>query len=97
LGREFRSEAPDAPLLLGIGPGGEQAAAIAARSLRLDYPLFGDPKSVVFRRFGYRTVLGIIRQSGTVVIDRQGIVRVAHRSSNPVTALPLAAVRAALA
>ncbi len=97
MGREFRREALDAPLVLAVGPGGEQAAAIAARSLRLSYLLFGDPTGVVYRRFGYRTVLGIIQQSGTVVVDRRGIVRLVHRSTNPGTALPLAAVRAALA
>jgi len=100
LGREFPADAPEAPegpLVLGIGPGGDRAAAVAARALRLDYPLHGDPRGVVYRRFGYRTVLGVIQQSGTIVVDRRGIVRVAHRTSNPATALPLDAVREALA
>lgn len=70
---------------------------MAARALLVAYPLYGDPRGIVSQRFGYRTVLGVIRQSGTIVVDRHGIVRVAHRSANPATALPLAAVRASLA
>jgi alkyl hydroperoxide reductase subunit AhpC len=56
--------------------------------LGLSFPLFGDPRLNVFSLFGYERVLAIVRQSGTVVIDRQGVVAMLHRTANPFDALP---------
>ena len=50
----------------------------------------------VFSLFGYERVLAIVRQSGTVVIDRQGVVAMLHRTANPFDALPFDEVLRAL-
>jgi alkyl hydroperoxide reductase subunit AhpC len=64
--------------------------------LGLSFPLFGDPRLAVFSLFGYERVLAIVRQSGTVVIDRHGMVAVLHRTANPFDALPFDEVLRAL-
>ena len=64
--------------------------------LGLSFPLFGDPRLNVFSLFGYKRVLAIVRQSGTVVIDRQGVVAMLHRTANPFDALPFDEVLRAL-
>ena len=65
--------------------------------LGLSFPLFGDPRLNVFSLFGYERVLAIVRQSGTVAIDREGVVAMLHRTANPFDALPFDEVLRALA
>lgn len=84
--------------VIAIGPGGTRAAELTARALGLSYPVFGDPDGVVYPRFGFgRALMGAIQQSGTVVIGRDGAVRLTHRTANPAAALPLDDVKRAIA
>jgi peroxiredoxin len=64
------------------------AKAVAA-SLALPYPLLHDPEGEVFARFGFEKRLYIIQQSGTVLVDRSGVIRYATRSANPGASLRL--------
>lgn len=82
--------------LIGVGPGGQAAADRARKALRLGYPMIGDPEGATYDGFGFRRVLGILQQSGVVVVDRAGTVRLVHRVTNPGQALPLARVREVL-
>ncbi len=83
--------------VIAVGPGGEKATALTRRALKVSYPLLGDPDGEVYARFGFARVLGVIQQSGTIVLDAHGTVLLAHRSANPASALPLAEIKAALA
>ena len=56
--------------------------------LGISFPLYGDPRLEVFGLFGYQRVLAIVRQSGTVVFGRDGVIAMLHRTANPFDALP---------
>ena len=83
--------------IYAIAPGGPRMAKSVAASLKLPYPLLYDPKAEVFARFGFEKRLFVIQQSGTVLVDRSGIVRHARRTANPLASLDLAELREQLA
>jgi alkyl hydroperoxide reductase subunit AhpC len=74
--------------LVAVGPSGDRAAAAVASVLRIRYPVIGDPKRQLYDRFGYRRVLAVLQESGSIVVDARGIVRLVHRGANPAAALP---------
>jgi peroxiredoxin len=87
LGRlNTRIEAAGAKVL-AIGPRGQAAAALAAKKMGVPYPVLADPGRQAYRAYGFTKSLWIIRQSGTVLIDREGVVRYVHRSINPQNSL----------
>ncbi len=69
--------------VLAIGPRGEAAAALAAKKMGVPYTVLADPARQAYRAYGFTKSLWIIQQSGTVLIDRAGVVRYVHRSTNP--------------
>jgi len=73
--------------VLVIGGGTALAARLAARFLRLPFPVLHDPERAVYRAYGFERKLGVFQQSGTVLVDREGVVR--HRTAglNPSGAL----------
>lgn len=75
-------EAKGAKVLV-IGPRGGSAAALAARKMGAPYPVLADPSRQAYRAYGFTKSLWIIQQSGTVLVDRDGVVRYLHRSTNP--------------
>ena len=79
-----------------IGGGTELAATIATRWLKLPWPILRDPERAVYRAYGLERSLGLIQQSGTMVVDAEGILRYAHGGLNPGTAFPRAGILAAL-
>ena len=88
--RERRAE------IVAVGPGSQAAAERVRGLLRVSFPVYGDPRLEVYTMFGYGRVLAIVRQSGTVVVDRDGSVAMVHRTANPLDALPFGEVLAAL-
>lgn len=74
---------------LSIGAGGVGAARLAARMLRLTHPLLADRDRDVYRRFGFDRVLQVLQRSGSAVVDKSGVIRYLHRTSNPRDALRL--------
>lgn len=82
--------------IVAVGPGNDAAAARVKRLFGIGYPVFGDPKLQVYSLFGYDRVLAVVRQSGTIVVDRDGRIVFRHRTANPFDALPFDAVLAAL-
>jgi peroxiredoxin len=82
--------------IVAVGPGSHAAADRVTRLLGVSFPVFGDPRLEVFSLFGYRRVLAVVRQSGTIVVDRGGTIVMLHRTANPFDALPFDDVLAAL-
>ena len=54
-----------------------------ADTFQLPYVVLADPDRSVYRAYGLRKVVGVLQRSGTVLVDRHGIVRYDHRVSNP--------------
>ena len=79
--------------IYAIAPGGPRMAKSVAASLKLPYPLLYDPKAEVFARFGFEKRLFVIQQSGTVLVDRSGVVRYVRRTANPLASLDLTELR----
>ena len=82
--------------VLVIGGGTAIAARMAARFLRLPFPVLHDPERAVYRAYGFERKLGVIQQSGTVLVDRDGIVRYRTVGLNPFAALDRGALLGAL-
>ena len=79
-----------------VGPGTMEEARALSQRLRIDIPVLGDPDGRALDALGLTRVLGPLRSSGSVVIDREGIVRYALRTANPMGALRMADVLGAL-
>lgn len=70
-----------------IGGGPVLSQKLATRWLRLPWPVLRDPDRSVYRQYGLARPLGLIQQSGTFVVDRDGTLRHAHSGLNPYDAL----------
>ena len=81
---------------VAVGPGGELGARTARAVTRVSYPLLADPRHRLYDAFGFARTLGFIRQSGVVVVNRTGVVRMIHRTAMPGGAFPVEAVDRAL-
>jgi peroxiredoxin len=89
-------EAKDVGLVL-VGPGDVGQAAWLAKLIRAPFPVAADPVRAVYEAFGLvRGALGL-QQTGTFLIDRDGILRLARRATNPIAALDLGELREAVA
>jgi peroxiredoxin len=73
--------------ILVIGGGSRALGALAARLLRAPFPVLVDPHRHVYTAYGFDRVIYLIQRSGTVLIDRQGIVRYVRGSADPRGAL----------
>jgi peroxiredoxin len=82
--------------VLIIGGGSAVFANMAARFLDSPWPLLLDAGRAVGRAYGFGRALGVIQQSGTVLVDRDGIVRNVVSGLNPYRALDRAALLEAL-
>ncbi len=78
--------ASDTDVLI-IGGGGRALAGITARLVRVPFPILIDRDRQVYRAYGFERVIYLIQRSGTVLIDRAGIVRYVRGSANPQGAL----------
>ncbi len=45
--------------------------------------MLADPGRQAYRAYGFTKSLWVIQQSGWILLDKEGIVRHAHRSTNP--------------
>jgi peroxiredoxin len=73
--------------VLVIGGGGRTRTSLAARMLNVPFPILADPHRHVYRAYGFERIIYLIQRSGTVVIDRAGIVRHVRGGANPYGAL----------
>ena len=78
----------DATLLLVLPEPPARAQKIA-KLIRATSPVLADPDRQVFRDFGLGRKLLFIQQSGTAVVDREGRLAYARRSTSPRTALDM--------
>jgi peroxiredoxin len=85
----------DATVMI-LGGGSAAAARMAARFLKTPWPLLLDDGRAVCRAFGFGRGLAVINESGTVLVDRDGVVRYALSGLNPFKALDPLALLAAL-
>jgi peroxiredoxin len=72
-----------------LGPGTAEEAARLRERLGVSIPVLGDPAGAALDALGLTRVLGPLRSSGCVVVDRDGVVRYALRTANPAAALRL--------
>lgn len=67
-----------------IGPGSPSDAESLASRLQIPYPVLADETGRVAAAYGFRKVLfNTVLQSGTVLIDKDGVIRYARRTANP--------------
>ena len=69
--------------MLVIGPRGQSAAALAAKQFGSPFPVLADPTRGTYRLYGFTKSLWVIQKSGSVLVDRDGVVQYVHRSTNP--------------
>lgn len=69
-------------LVVGPGSGGEAAALL--RRLNPPFPVLADPEAALYRSLGLgRVMLGLVREHGTLLVDRAGQVRYRSTGANP--------------
>lgn len=73
--------------VLVIGGGDIAAAAEVAERYKLPFPVLADHNRSVYRDYGFNKQLWIIQQSGTVLVDRDGVIRYLKQATNPYEAL----------
>jgi peroxiredoxin len=78
--------AHDADVII-IGGGGRLRAGLAAKLLRVPFPILADPDRSVYRAYGFERIAYLIQRSGTVLLDRDGTVQYVRGSANPHGAL----------
>lgn len=66
-----------------IGGGPVEAAKKVRERYRLPYHVLADPKRAVYSRFGFDKAMLVIQKSGTVLIDKGGVIRYIHSGANP--------------
>ncbi len=66
-----------------IGPRGQSAAKLAAEKMEAPFPVLADPGRQAYRAYGFTKSLWVIQKSGWILLDKEGIVRNTHRSTNP--------------
>ncbi len=66
-----------------IGPRGQSAAKLAAEKMEAPFPVLADPGRQAYRAYGFTKSLWVIQKSGWILLDKNGVVRYARRSTNP--------------
>ncbi|MHB8626352.1 MAG: peroxiredoxin family protein [Aggregatilineales bacterium] len=83
-------------LILGIGDTREAQGLV--RRLNTPFPVLNDPDGVTYEHFTLnRVLLSLVQPAATFVIDRQGMIRYSHRSTNPLEWLKISALTDTLA
>lgn len=76
--------------VIAVGPHSQAAADRLRRVSGLSYVVSGDPEGRFYTLFGFRKQLaGLLQESGTVAIARDGTVRYVHHTANFMNALRL--------
>ncbi|MGO8671302.1 MAG: peroxiredoxin family protein [Capsulimonadaceae bacterium] len=69
--------------VLVVGGGNVKDAVRMAQRIAAPFPILADPDRAVYERYNLDKALGLFQRSATFVIGSDGIVRYAHRSTNP--------------
>jgi len=75
--------------VLVIGGGTETDASKMAQRIKAPFPILADRERSVYDRYGVDKALQIIQRSAAFVVDVDGRVSYAHRSTNPAAGLNL--------
>jgi|SRR5579859_4751852 len=69
--------------VLVVGPGEAATAQWLARQQKAPFPVLYDSDGKVYDEYAlHRIFLSMIQQSAAFIIDRQGIIRYAHKTNN---------------
>ncbi len=83
--------------VIAVGPHSQAAADRLRRVSGLSYVVAGDAEGRFYTMFGFEKKLaGLLQESGTVAVARDGTVRYIHHTPNFMNALQLDAALAAL-
>src|SRR5438552_18971340 len=83
LGRHYPQFQAQNTTVLAIGSGTVTRAQTMAKNTRLPFPVLADPDRQVYAHFGLFKKMLLIQQSGTLLIDKQGVIRHITRITNP--------------
>ena len=89
LGRAYPQFAAYGYAMLILLPETLERADRVARLLRAKFPVLADPKRTAFRSYGYRRRWLFMQQSGTALVDRDGILSYIRRATSPRHALDM--------
>ena len=97
LGQAAREFEAQGVAILVIGPGDASQGSWLAHLIRAPFPVAADPVRAVYEAFGLERGAFRLQRSGTFLIDAGGILRLARRVTNPVSALDLRELKEAVA
>jgi alkyl hydroperoxide reductase subunit AhpC len=83
--------------MLVIGPGDAGQAKWHARLIRAPFPVAGDPVRAIYEAYGLVRGAWTLQRSGTFLVDRDGVLRLMRRSTNPAGALDMTELMNAIA
>jgi peroxiredoxin len=82
--------------VLVFGPGTQGEADRLRGRVKAPFPVIADPDKIVYAAYGLGRGLGGIQRSGSFLVDTEGVVRYAVRSTVPLGALKEPALLTAL-
>lgn len=83
--------------VLVIGGGTQEEANRLSETYKLPFTVAADPDRETYHNYGLHRAMGMIQRSGSIVVDKQGIVRYVQRVTLPTGALDKKELLAALA
>lgn len=87
LGRMAEELQAQSATALVIGGGSPAAAARVHRLLGMSFPVLSDPDRRTYRAYGFEKAWKLIQRSGTVLVDKDGILRYRRGGLNPRSAM----------
>jgi peroxiredoxin len=73
--------------VLAIGGSELKAAKRVSDLFESPVPVLADPTRSTYLAYGFTKVARLIQRSGTVLVERTGVIRYLHRSTNPQSSL----------
>lgn len=70
-----------------IGGGSPKEAQNMADTYKLPFRVASDSERAVYQSFGLHKALGILQRSGSILVDKQGVIRYIQQSTLPTGAL----------
>lgn len=87
LGRIYDTLQAQNTAVLVVGGGDQEQAAQVHDRFKLPFPVLADADRGVYRLYGLEKALNMMQRSGSFLIDIDGVVRYANRSTLPTGAL----------
>jgi peroxiredoxin len=87
LSKMYSTLAAQGTEVIVVGGGSLKEAQQLAATYKLPFAVASDPDRSVYHTYGLHKALGLMQRSGTIVIDKQGIVRYVQRSTLPTGAM----------